>query len=193
MAITNYAELQTAIANYLHRADLTTAIPDFISIAESKLNRRLRIRAMENLATGTVASAIALPTGFLAMKALTVTSGGTTYPLTYITPNEIVGDTATARYYSIIGDDLYFEPVGAGETYSLLYYKKFDPVSAGANWLITNAPEVYLYAALLEASPYIDDMQKMQIWAGLLDASLAQLESADRDDRYGSALVVTTA
>jgi hypothetical protein len=193
MAITNNAELQTAIANYLHRADLTAAIPDFISIAESKLNRRLRIRAMENLETGTVASAIALPAGFLAMKALTVTSGGTTYPLTYITPNEIVGDTATARYYSIIGDDLYFEPVGAGETYSLLYYKKFNLVSVGSNWLISNAPEVYLYASLLEASPYIQDPAKIQVWGTLLEQALAQLESADNADRYGSGLVVRAA
>ena len=42
MAITTYAELQTAIGDWLNRADLDQKIPDFIRLAESTLNDVLR-------------------------------------------------------------------------------------------------------------------------------------------------------
>ena len=128
MSISNYAELQTAVANYLHRSDLTTLIPDFISIAESKLNRVLRLRSMENVTTGTVASSIALPTGFIEMISLTTNSGGATRTLTYGPPTGITSDAGTALNYTLVGDNLYFIPTGGGETYTLTYYKKFDAV-----------------------------------------------------------------
>jgi hypothetical protein len=46
MAISTYAELQTAAANWLGRADLTSRIPEFVALAEAKFNRTLRIRDM---------------------------------------------------------------------------------------------------------------------------------------------------
>src|SRR5579863_10497735 len=42
MALDNYADLQTAIGNWLNRADLSAAIPDFITIAEAQISRRLQ-------------------------------------------------------------------------------------------------------------------------------------------------------
>ena len=46
MAISNYAELQTATANWLDRTDLTDRIPEFIDLAESTFNRTIRNRQM---------------------------------------------------------------------------------------------------------------------------------------------------
>jgi hypothetical protein len=40
---TDYATLQTTIANYLARSDLTATIPEFIRLAEDRLSRDLRI------------------------------------------------------------------------------------------------------------------------------------------------------
>ena len=39
MAISSYAELQTAIANFLARTGLNSVIPDFIQLAEARINR----------------------------------------------------------------------------------------------------------------------------------------------------------
>ena len=39
MAITTYAELKTAIANFLARSDLTDRIPEFIALAEARMSR----------------------------------------------------------------------------------------------------------------------------------------------------------
>ncbi len=193
MALSTYAELQTSIGNYLHRADLTAIIPDFIALAEAKFKRTLRLRAMENVATGTVASTVAVPTGFLEMISLTVTSGGVTYPLTYIPPSDITSTSNSSSFYSIIGDNIYFVPSGTGQTYTLTYYKALDPLSTAVNWLLTNAPDVYLYASLLEAAPYIKDDGRLQTWANLLISAVDQLEKSNDSGRHGNGLVVRAA
>ncbi len=46
MALTNYTELQASIADFLNRSDLTSVIPDFITMAEADMNRTLRIKEM---------------------------------------------------------------------------------------------------------------------------------------------------
>lgn len=45
MAITTYQELQDAVSNWLDRSDLTTRIPEFISLAEGEMRRQLRSEA----------------------------------------------------------------------------------------------------------------------------------------------------
>ena len=47
MAIGTYSELQTAVANWLTRADLTSRIPEAIAMAEAEFNDTLRHRNME--------------------------------------------------------------------------------------------------------------------------------------------------
>jgi len=51
MAISTYSELQTAVANWLDRDDLTDRIPEFIALAEARFNRVLRLRSMESKQT----------------------------------------------------------------------------------------------------------------------------------------------
>ena len=69
MALDNYSNLQTSIANWLARDDLTVEIPDFIALCEAEFNRELRIRSMETTETVTIdAEQEALPTGFLGVR-----------------------------------------------------------------------------------------------------------------------------
>ena len=56
MAITTYTELKSAVANHLARTDLTSVIPDFISLAEARLSRELETRDQEKRATATMTS-----------------------------------------------------------------------------------------------------------------------------------------
>ena len=76
MSFTTYAELQTTIAGYLARSDLTTQIPDFIRLAEIRLRRDLRIRQMLNSTTLTCTSGtatVSIPSDFLEVKDFVVT------------------------------------------------------------------------------------------------------------------------
>ena len=42
MAITNFTELKSNIADWLNRDDLTNVIPTFISLSEKQMNRSVR-------------------------------------------------------------------------------------------------------------------------------------------------------
>ena len=86
MALDNYSNLQTSIANWLARDDLTVEIPDFIALCEAEFNRELRIRSMETTETVTIdAEQEALPTGFLGVRSFFLNNNGKT-KLTYISP-----------------------------------------------------------------------------------------------------------
>ena len=54
MSISTYAELKTAIANFLARTDLTDQIPNFIQLAEARLSRELETRDQEKRANATL-------------------------------------------------------------------------------------------------------------------------------------------
>lgn len=193
MSLATYDDLQTSIATYLHRSDLTSQIPDFITLAEAKLNRRLRLRPMEQRTTGTVAATVAVPTRFAEVISLTVTNGGNTYPVSYLPTSKLQGESSDTFYYSIIGENFYFEPVGSGITYVLHYYQKFAALSTGVNWLLTNAPDVYLYASLMESAPYIKDDKRLATWGTLLEEAIKDLEREDRNARYGNNLRMSPA
>ena len=76
--LTNYSDLKTTVANYLGRSDLTSQIPDFISLAEIRLARELRIRQMLDTATATMSindSTVGIPPDFLAMRDIFIDGG----------------------------------------------------------------------------------------------------------------------
>ena len=62
MAITDYGSLRSTVAAYLHRADLTSNIPDFIAMAEWRIARGLRVSALLTTSDVTISkTAIAIP------------------------------------------------------------------------------------------------------------------------------------
>lgn len=68
----------------------------------------------------------------------------------------------------------------------LAYYRRFDPLAiTPSNWLLTNAPGVYLYAALLEAQPFLMNDARVPLWAAMLGAATRALSEADRRARWG--------
>ena len=54
MALSTYAELKTSVADWLNRSDLTAAIADFVTLAESQIERVLRNRNMLTRGTGNI-------------------------------------------------------------------------------------------------------------------------------------------
>ena len=202
MAISNYSELQTAVANWLDRDDLAARIPEFIALCEARFNRSLRIRAMETLdiSVDTVSgtSTVALPTGYVQMRDISLITSPITQ-LQYLTPeimNRLNAGSFTGKpeTYTIIANNILFGPTpDAVYDISMLYYKTFDALTDAAptNWVITNAPDVYLYGALLEAEPFLMNDQRVQLWATALTQSITTLQEQDNKDRHsGSALRV---
>ena len=48
------------------------------------------------------------------------------------------------------------------------------------NWITQYAPDVLLYASLLEATPFLKDDERIQTWQGLYDRALAALNAEDQ-------------
>jgi hypothetical protein len=72
MALATYADLQTQIANWLARSDLTTYIPDFITLFEAAAARKLKVRPQATTTTLTPSGGVAtLPTDYLGFQRVT--------------------------------------------------------------------------------------------------------------------------
>jgi len=198
MALSNYTELKAAIADWLDRSDLTARIPDFIALAEARVSRELRIRAMENRATMTTKAGqryFALPARYLQMRNFQLNSDPI-QPLEYITPemlDRLYGSSTTGKpkAYSLIGEEIQLAPIpDTGYTVEMAYYEKFSPLGDGtggtvtSNWLTENAPDVLLYGALIEAEPFIRNDERIQLWLTAYKEAIDKIQKADERDRH---------
>ena len=201
MAISTYAELQTAVANWLDRDDLTDRIPEFIALAEARMNRVLRLRMMESKYTAsTVASQrnYALPTGYIQMRNFQINTDPIT-PVQYVSPeiyDRLYGSTqsGTPQFYTVIANELQLGPIpGSVMTMEMLFYKKISSLSPTntTETMLTENPDIYLYGALLEAEPFIMNDERVPLWMQGFSQAVADLQEQDNKDRHsGSTLRV---
>lgn len=194
MAISTYAELKTAIANWLERsgdAAITANAGDFIALAESRLNRSLTLRAMEaeTTLTGSVSSRqLTLPSDFVEPKALFLTTfGSQDYLRPFLAGTEPLGTTdGTPTAWTVNGAALDLDrPCDRAHTFLFRYRKSFAlSDSATTNWLLTNHPDAYLFAALVEANIFLGDNETAVSWELRLKQSLDQI--AEKEGRSKS-------
>lgn len=201
MAITDNATLVAAVADWLARSDLTAAIPNFIQLAESRLNRDVKSPRMLLKKTGSIVSyliPIPVPTlttdaRFQEITSLTVAIGGYDVTLEPVTPAKAINQTVggTPRAFYVLGSNIVTIGGAGTELYTLLYKASLPTISSSANqntnWLLDRAPELYLYAALLEASPYLKDDARIQTWAAGYSTALASLNKQEGNVAYAPA------
>ena len=186
MALANYTDLQAEIADHLHRSDLTTPIPDLISLGESRLNKEVRCPSMEEIEVYSSSSrTLTIPPRFLQAKALYRLDSG--YPAKLVQMDSdrfdlIAQDeaTGTPEYY-YISSSIYLNCASSGTTsYRLRYYKKLSLAADATNWLMTKYPDAYVYASLFAAAPYIKDDARVQLWGQLLSAAVDEINSTEK-------------
>ena len=194
MAYTTYSELQTSIANYLGRSDLTSIIPDFIRFAETRLSRDLRTRIMLKSATTSMTAGdatVALPTDFLEIRNL-FTQGNPRMPVTYLSPSAFTRDARADEsglpfFYTVLASDFQFAPIpDTAYVLEILYYAKPTVLSGttASNVFLANYPDALLYASLLEAEPYLINDARSQTWATLYDRAIKNISDADQGGEY---------
>jgi len=202
MALTTYTELKSSLADWLNRTDLTSAIADFISLAEAQMERQLRTRQMIVRATASFAAAAeygTVPDDFLETKSIKLDTNPVT-SLTFQTieamdqlSNTTYLSSGKPLYFTVVGNQFRLLPIPDGAyTADLVYYAKLAKLSAtnATNWLLTQAPDVYLYGSLLQAAPYLQDDARISVWSSLYLAGLEQLQVADdRGSTSGGALL----
>lgn len=193
MAIGTYQELLDAGANWLHRTDLTARMPEFVSLAEAKMNRLLKTAEMETSTTLTAAASVALPTGFVQARRLRLNDGGvyTDMQLVSLTPSLNNGQGGTPQVASIQGSNLIPRPppaAGTSYTFALDYLAKFTPLSASAptNWILTNHPDAYLYGMLSHSAPFLGADARLSVWAQLFLDALDDINANDAKKRFNN-------
>lgn len=189
MALTTYTELKASVADWLNRTDLTAEIPDFISLAEAQMERTLRTRQMLTRTTLTVNSEFeTTPADFLETRALKLTSTNPDTPLTFMTmdslDSEATKSTGSGRpkFFGVVGTEFRFVPTpDASYTAEIVYFANLNKLSSSVatNFLLTSSPDAYLYGSLLQAAPYLQDDNRIPVWAGLYERALTDLQIAD--------------
>ena len=202
MAITNYANLQTTIADFLNRDDLTSVIPVFIQLAEGQMNRDVRHWQMETRSSGQQSAGdqyMQIPSDWMETIRFHLTGGGTQV-LDLISraamadKREGAEDMSGSPQYYCHADgqfELYPTP-DADYDMELLYVAKIpDLATNSTNWLLTLAPDVYLYGSLLHSAPYLQEDARVAVWAQMYSAAVARLNEASEKARYsGSGLTL---
>jgi len=193
MSLTTYAGMQAAIADWLSRSDLSISIPYFISLAEIRFNRDLRLNAQDSTNSGTLSGgSIAIPDDLVDLKRITITRNGESHDLRYVSPEDFDNYSPKTGYpfvYTSFTNNYQVAP-GPDSNYpfTLFYSARFPALAtAGTNWLLVNAPDVYLYASLLEAAPFLRDDGRIMMWQQAYQSSVAKLREQDENMRYPNA------
>jgi len=201
MAITNYGELKTAIANWLDRTDLNSKIPDFITLAEASFFRTLRTPGNEQWVTYTASSlttqTFQIPNDYLSAKVLMYGDKPLTRisDLRYLTLNAQSPVPGTPKYFCRIKDQLYMYPAADYEAdINLVFYQTQGPMvnDEDTTRTLIFAPDLYLYGALMEAQAYLIGDERIATWAGKFETIKQSLKSNAIDDEVdGSTMSVS--
>jgi hypothetical protein len=198
--IVDYATLVTTIQDYLARSDLSSFVPNFLQNCQGKIYRSLRLRTMETALSGSIASGVlAVPADYLELKYAYLTTDPSTF-LERTTPELIYTKwrtrSASGRPLEIAreAENFIFGPF-PDDTYAVagIYYKQLTLLSASntTNWFTTNAPEVMLYGALLEAQPFLMNDKRIPTWQGLYEQALETVKRADRRENFSGSTLAT--
>jgi hypothetical protein len=180
--IVDAPSLQDAVTEYLARdqdATLIARIPTFIQLAEAKFNRQLFVRQMEERATALVDTGssepefISLPADFQSMRRVRLSSVTGKPSLEFKSglqmdeyPFFTADIAAQPRYFTVFGGEIELAPTpDQNYTVEMVYRGNVPPLGSNtSNWLLTLAPDLYLYGALLESAPYIKEDARIQTW-----------------------------
>lgn len=190
----DYNQLQTDIAAWLARSDITSAqIQSMISICDSWLARKIRLRAMDTKVTlSSVAGSdeIALPTGYIALRSMYITDGSGSN-LYYCAPENLpevtADDTGRPIYFTIYGTSFKFDrKFDAVYSLECIYTASFTPLSGSnlTNWLTQNAYDVYLWGSLAAAEAFLMNDERVGMWKAQFEQSLDELASTDKAGKY---------
>ena len=193
MSIANYSELKTAVANWLNRDDLTTYIPDFVTLGEAMIYRQLRISAMETALNVTISSGVAaVPSGYVELKHAYL-DGAPTRWLKRSDPKFIYEKYPTRSsdsrpaFIAREGSNFIFGPYpDSGYTIKGIYYAKLEALSDSntTNWFTTNAPDLLLYASLMSAEPFLKNDQRLLVWGSLYSNIKDDIQREENNEQF---------
>lgn len=197
MAFTNYEELQASVAEWLARTDLQSNIVDFIRLAEIRAQQELHLRFTQTELISTLTAGqdfLTWPDDLLEPIDLIIL----TDPRRHIeivnkqsledVRQRITTDSPIAGYNRGLVIELAPTPKAA-DPYELIYWAGVPALTntapANVNWLLTNAPNLLLYGALLESAPFLGDDARLQTWEHMYDRAITFVRRQEFRARLG--------
>lgn len=193
MALDSYTNLVSAVADWLQDSNVTSVIPDWITLVETDINNRLRIQAMEVTDDAFTVSArlTAFPTDFLEWRELRHNSSP--YEKLDLVgadwANEHYNWLDTGRPKKFLNEAGQLRMVPTPDTpYTLIvtYYAALTPLSGSnpTNWILTNRPNIYLFGTLAQSKGYLGSDERIQTWEAMYEKALADLIRSDQRARW---------
>lgn len=206
MSISTFAELKTSVGTWLNRADLTSYLADFITMAGHRIyygsqdpvlpSSPVRTWSMQTRASLSVSNgAAALPTRFLSALVLRGSDGNAYWTIDYLTPSVFstyTGNTGgVASFYTIQNNQFEFSS-SATTSITCDYYQSFADFSGDSdtNALLTAAPALWLQGALLEANIFVGDDEGAKKAHRMYSSVVSGLNNVAKEYGGGSLQVV---
>lgn len=192
----SYTNLKTAIGTLLNRNDLTSVIPDWITMVEAHLQRVLEGRPMlvSQAVTFDTTGQFTLPTDFRSPTALNLED--TTYfwpvdlvPYAVLSRKRLELTNGPPRYATIQNNTVLVAPIpDASYSGTLQYEAELTPLSdsVSTNWVLTSHPDIYLYGAAVHSAPWLRDDARLPMWKDLYDAAIEEVRLARDRAEYGT-------
>lgn len=194
MAITSYDTLKTAIADWNPHTDIPGKAAALIQLAEARMNQELRVRQMQATDTGTTTADTAeinLPYDFLELVDVRIVTSATYVlerrPLADLLARNLGLTSGLPCAFAISGAQLVLGPTPASEyDYTITYYQKIPALSDGqpSNWVIDDAPNLYLFASLCEAERFLLNSEGVAWWDSQYVAARNAVVQMDRRARF---------
>lgn len=196
LAIENYDDLQSEILEWMDRtgdSEASARAPKWILFAESWFNRELRTPDMERSVTFSIVDEdTPLPEDYLAMRAI-YQETEPDFPLNGMSPDQLRrdygGTSGIPQAYSIVGGGIRVAPVPQSELlYTMDYFGRIEnlSVTAPSNWLLQQAPDLYLFAALFFAFTWARNPEQAAECQSLAIGILNRLKVTSTAARWGA-------
>lgn len=195
-----FTSLQEDVRRYLERGGATDPIvydqiPRLITLAERRIARELKIQGFQTVVNTTLQAGLAVyqkPDRWRDTISMNVGTGANynthspvfTRSYEYVRsywPNET--ETGTPIFYADYNySNWIFAPTpDANYPLEVLYYE-LPPLlddTNQTNWLTEFAPNILLYGVLVEATPFVKDDERVQLWQSYYDRALAAINGED--------------
>jgi hypothetical protein len=197
-----FTTLQQDVRRYLERGTSYASdpvvfeqIPRLINLAERRIARELKVQGFINIVTGTLQSGVAVydkPDRWRDTVSINIGTGvnNNTRKVLFTRAYEYLlsywpDRTATDQplFYSDYDYShwLFAPTPDADYPFEVLYYE-LPPLLDDAvqtNWLTEFAPQLLLYGALLEATPFLKNDERIPVWQNMYDRAAAMLNGED--------------
>ena len=203
MAFDTYQDLQDNIRNWLNKenSDTLARIPDFIRLGEIRIFRKLRSRYNEARLVypsgGTNPQGITLPDDYRETKYLLWDGRQLTRKSDqWFFSRDPTETQQTPVYYARTQQNLveFWYPPDEDAEVVLAYYQTQGPISdAVIPELYTEFPDLYLWASLLEAEPYLKHKELGSFWIARYEEAYQALVDEDDGEEYSGSTTEVSA